>query len=224
MGWSKKGVKGKWQASVLKKPSFKKKKTAHIKGGIKAQEELKFLDTARATYQPTQSAGVVQLLNGIAQGDDYNSRDGRQATMRSVHVRGTVENNGVGAGALQARLLLVWDNAANGAALTVAQVMSADDAIAFPLIDNANRFTILRDWHEVIGATNNTATQAYAAGSNVMDIDFYVKLSDLTQFSGTGATIASIQSGSLYLVMLSSINTAGGTLFKLATRVRFSEP
>lgn len=213
-----KGVKAKWKAQLLKKPSYKKKQFARVKGAIVPREEFKFVDLASAVYAPVVAGGTITLLNGIAQGDDYTNRDGRQATMKSVHVRGEVHCAAVSVSYALARLLLIWDNAPNGAAPTIANIMAADSSVAMPLIDNANRFTVLRDQQWPIGGA---ATTVSVNGQFVIDI--YVKLDELTQYSGTGATVASIQNGAIWMVLLNQTATATSASFTLTSRVRFTD-
>lgn len=102
-----KGVKAKWMAERLKKPSFKKKRASRVKGAILPREEFKFADVALASYAPVAGTGTVTLLNGIAEGDDYTSRDGRQATMKSIQVRGDVRAANVSFTGHVARMLIV---------------------------------------------------------------------------------------------------------------------
>lgn len=220
-----KGVKAKWMAQRLKKPSFKSKRVSRIKGGIIPREELKFVDTvltATAGSAFYTAAGVVTLLNGIATGDDYTTRDGRQATMRSVHVRTVVVNSGVsGASGGIARTMLIWDNAPNGALAAVADILASVSASAFPKVDNQQRFTVLRDHIVELGAFFNTATQAFNASPGAQKVDLYVPLADITQYSGTGATIASIQNGAL--LMLTIGDNQAWQNHQFDARVRFSD-
>lgn len=217
-------VKSKWKAQVLKKPSVKKRSVTRVKGGISPRKELKYVDVATGTLTPTSSGGIVTLLNGIATGDDNTTRDGRQATMHSIHVRGHVFNTGSTAGQVGlARLLLVWDNASNAATPAIADIMTTDSSISFPLINNANRFTVLRDQQWECGPVSNNATAATASGPGCYAIDIYVKLSEITQYVGTGATAASIQNGAIWLVLLQQTAAAGLASFNLVSRVRFSD-
>lgn len=222
-----KSVKAAWMAKYAKKPSLKKrqsKRHSRIKGSIKPREELKFVDTvitATASSANYTAAGVVTLLNGIAQGDDYSARDGRQATMKSVALKTTVYYiaNGTTPGA--ARTMLVWDNAANGALAAVTDILASASAASFPNINNAQRFTILRDYVVELGGLSITATQTYSQAPAVQKVDLYVPLDDVTQFLGTGATIASIQNGALLLLTIGDNQAAQNS--QMVARVRFAD-
>lgn len=194
------------------------------KGAIKpsGRTELKYVDVAQASYA-LDTTGSVTMLNGIAVGDDNTTRDGRQVTIKSVQLHGLIVPQDGSVGVNKTRVLLVWDNAANGALATIAQIMSAANGTAFPLVDNANRFTILVDRIFAAGSFDNTATQAISSSPAHGDVDIYKVLRCCTQYSGTGATIASIQNGALLLVTLGTQAAASGHNLFATTRVRFTD-
>lgn len=197
---------------------------AAIKGAIAVyggQKELKYVDVATADYAG-DTTGSVTALNLIAVGDDNTTRDGRQVMIKSLQVRGIVksQDNHVNAGG--ARIIFVWDNANNsGGIATIAQIMTAVNANSFPLVDNANRFTILSDQYYAMGAYNTTATTATSAAP--FPVSLYKKINQITQYSGTTAAIGSIQNGALLMVTVGTQAAADGATFSVATRVRFTD-
>lgn len=199
---------------------------AQIKGAIApygGQRELKYVDVAQATYACDQT-GSVTALNLLAVGDDNNTRDGRQVTIKSVQVHGIISPVDATTAPNKWRVMLVWDNAANsGAIATIAQILSAATGTAFPLVDNSNRFTILVDRTGVIGGFDTTATQAYAMSPTVCEIEIYKKINQVTQYSGTTAAIGSIQNGALLMVTIGSAAAAVGATLIASTRVRFTD-
>lgn len=193
-----------------------------VKGAIVPRRELKYVDIGVGVY-PADTTGTVTLLNGIAVGDDNTTRDGRQATMKSVQVRGMFSPTDATTIASKGRLLLVWDNAAAGATATIAAILSAANSASFPLVDNAQRFTILVDRSYVLGPYDTTATQAVAGSPTNNDVEIYKKLDCVTQYNGTGATSASIQNGALLMVTIGNTAVNAGGSFQVATRVRFTD-
>lgn len=193
-----------------------------IKGSIGRRNELKYVDTASATYVG-DTTGTVTLINGVAVGDDNTTRDGRQITLKSVQVRGSFQNVDATSGASMCRLLLVWDNAANGSLATITQILSASTSNSFPNVDNSNRFTILSDTQYVVGPYVNTATQAIAPSPGVAAVNIYKKLNSITQYSSTTSDIASIQNGALLMVTIGDQAVGGGGLFFMAARCRFTD-
>jgi len=197
-----------------------------VKGAIApygGRQELKYVDLNQAGY-PCDTTGSVTALNLIAVGDDNTNRDGRQVNIVSVQGRGIFVPVDNGTSPSLARVLLVWDNANNGGALpTIGTIMNQLNGTAFPLIDNANRFTILSDTTCAIGAMSNAATQAYAQSPTVAEYNIYKRLNQTTQFVGTTASIGSIQNGSLLLVTLGTQAAGDGPLLTASWRVRFTD-
>lgn len=198
---------------------------AAIKGAIAnygGRTELKYVDIALTAY-PCDTTGTVTALNLLAVGDDNTTRDGRQVTIKSVQLKGIIKNVDATSGPTLARVLLVWDNASNsGAIATIAQILSAASSVSFPLIDNANRFTILWDHTYGVGGIDTTATQSYSAAIPEA-INYYKRINQLTQYSGTTAAIGSIQNGALLMVTVGDQAVNGGATFNCATRVRFTD-
>lgn len=198
-------------------------KKPKVKGAIRARKELKYVDTAAAAYA-ADTTGTVTALNLTAVGDDNTSRDGRQATMKSVQLHGILGPVDITTVQSKCRLLLVWDNAVNsGTIATVAQILTSANATSFPLVDNANRFTILVDRTYAVGGLDTTATQTYAMSPSVHDVEVYKRLDVVTQYSGTTAAIGSIQNGALLMVTIGTAAPAAGGSFNLAARVRFTD-
>jgi len=199
---------------------------AAVKGAIASyggRKELKYVDTASASY-PCDTTGTVSCLNLVAVGDDNTARDGRQVTIKSVQLKGIVKPIDADTSSTYARVMLVWDNANNsGAIATIAQILTASTSESFPLVDNANRFTILSDQSFVLGRTSATATQAVAGSPTVGCLDIYKRINQITQYSGTTAAIGSIQNGALLLVTIGDNAAGDGAVATLAARVRFTD-
>lgn len=217
----------------FKKPmaARKYKGVSRVKGGIKPQagaQELNFVDVTHAGLR-CDTTGTVTLLNGVSQGDDYTNRQGRQATFKSVQVRGSLRADDPTNQSMNiARMMLVFDNAQNsGAAVpAITDILTVSNSRSFPLVTNANRFTILWDSYYPGGRTSNTATQAVTAGPiGPYLINVYKKLNVVTQYSGTSNTISNIQNGSILLVTIGDIaDSSGNTMtFNGYSRCRFLE-
>lgn len=194
-----------------------------VKGAIyQSRKELKYVDIAAAGYA-CDTTGSVTLLSGIATGDDNNTRDGRQVTIKSVQLRGNIQPQDDTSGPNHARVMLVWDNAPNGTIATIANILTASAATSFPLVNNSQRFTILYDHSFIQGKVSTTATQTFASGQMTDPIKVYLKMNNVAQYNGTGATIASVQNGALYLVTIGDQAATAASDAYLATRVRFTD-
>jgi len=197
-----------------------------IKGAIApfgGRKELKYVDTAIASTIDT--TGAVVALNLIAVGDDNTSRDGRQVTIKSVQLKAYTQPVDTTCPVPQKiRVLLVWDNAVNSGALpTIAAILAAATPYAFPLIDNQQRFTILKDWSTATSGFDLTATATYSGVNATVNLEWYKRINTVTQYSGTTAAIGSIQNGGLYLVCIGSAATASAMGILGQVRVRFTD-
>lgn len=198
----------------------------YVKGAIApygGRRELKYTDLTEANYRCT-AAGTVTCLNLLQEGDDNTTRDGRQVTIKSVAIRGVLKPEDTLTQDTHARIMLVWDNANNAAAAvpTIAQILAnGTTSNTFPLIDNANRFTILWDKSYAVGGVQSTATQAISKSPNVHVVKYYKKLNLVTQYVGTTGLISNIQNGSLLLVTIGDQATSDASVLLAATRVRF---
>lgn len=192
-----------------------------IKGAIAPSFELKYTDTTGAYALDT--TGAVTPLNLLAVGDDNTTRDGRQVTIKSVQLRGWAYPADSNVSSQKCRVLIVWDNAVNGALPTVADILTVSSANSFPLVNNAHRFTIIWDKSFVIGQVSDTATQSFAVSPGIIDLEYYKRLNAVTQYSGTTAAIGSIQNGALYMVTIGVQAAAAGAVAQVVTRVRFTD-
>lgn len=205
---------------------------APVKGAIApfgGRTELKYVDTdLTGGTMVCDTTGNANPLNLIAVGDDNTTRDGRQVNIVSIQIKGRVNPIDAITNPVRCRVAIVWDNANNSASPTAAQliaaVYAAADSTSFPLVDNANRFTILWDSAYVLGNNANTATQAISPHPGAHLVDYYKRINQVTQFSGTTAAIGSIQNGALWMITLGDQAANAGGLFIGRVRVRFTDP
>lgn len=208
------------------KRGFKKVKSTalvrYTRGLPLYRSDMKTNDVTTAVYAG-DTTGSVTLLNGIQTGDDYNTRDGRQVRIHSVQVVGRVFSADNTVSNCLARLLLVWDHQANGAAPVIANILTSSTSVACRTDANRNRFTILADYKWVTGLVQETATQALALSPNVHVVDIYRKVNRITQYLSTNAAIADISSGSLWMITIGDQAAGAGSTFSLAAQVRFTD-
>lgn len=188
--------------------------------------ELKAIDVVPSSSTCVLTTAGITLLNGVATGTDFTNRIGRKITMKSLFIRGWLQGqdiqNGSPLGNL-CRIMVVYDKQPNGAALTGLQVLKTIDAADQLNLDNRDRFSVLVDKTVALGTITNVATQAVAGSPTCRAIKIYKRLNLDVQFIGTDATVASIQTGSLYLLTCGSQATSDGHTFYFSSRVRFTD-
>jgi len=183
--------------------------------------EKKVIDTVEAAYV-CDTTGTVTLVNGVATGTDFTNRIGRKTMMATAQVRGIVYPVDSTTSSNLARVMLVYDKQpSSGATPAITDILLASESSAFNNLNNRDRFVIVMDEKVAIGSTNNTATQSFAGAPTVYLIDRYITLNHECIFSGTGATLASISSGALYLVSIGNAAVNDGSIFVGSVRVRF---
>ena len=191
---------------------------APVRGSIRSAVETKYVDLAETSYN-CDTTGTITSLNLIAEGDDNTNRNGRRVLIRDVAVSGYSFPTVATGLKQQHRFMLVWDNAPNGTAATIALILSAVNTTAFPNPNGVNRFTILWDHTHVLGVDSATIVDQV-----IKQFSAAVRVNCVTQFSGTTAAAASVQNGLLYLVTIGSLaaGTTAGTA-NVSTRVTFNE-
>ena len=192
--------------------------------GFSKPVEKKVLDNVlpNTTLFPavTVATGLINLLNGISQGDDINQRDGRKFKMDYLFYRLNVSNQATtGAEAENYRLVIVYDRQPNNVIATSANIFTPDQFSGLVNLDNRARFLILHDMMFRI------TRSGVASQFNTFFKKKKINLKGLEVVnSGTGNTIGSISSGAL---LVCTYRTTGTTTTNLsgecAFRLRWKE-
>lgn len=201
--------------------------------------ELKYVDTLSmsTTISTTLSAFP---LNIVQTGDTNKDRDGKAIMVKSIYLRGRLFLNGdVDASAADhLRMVIVYDRQTNGAAPTWASVFQSvnsansvtNTSFSFTNVDNNDRYQILMDKHfgtDVLVANSATAASAFARqgiAPTPQDITFYKRVNLPTRYGSSDGTVADIQSGSIYLLLLGTVAAAAaGWSWQGEARIRFSD-
>lgn len=211
-------VRGAFMARGVPRPSF----WAGPGLGNPNTEERKTIDLAPAAYV-ADTTGTVTLLNGVATGDDFTDRDGRRINMKSLFITGRISPIDSNTLDTISRLIVVYDKQSNGAAPVITDVLKTANSVDQLNLNNRARFQVLVDKRFFIGRVDNTATQSFSVAPGGHMIKIFRKLNLETQFSGTTAAVASIATGSLYMITVGDGAAGLGGNFSLSTRVRFTE-
>lgn len=193
------------------------KQIANVKKSVKkiqSKEELKFVDTPLAAVA-IGTTPTLTLLNGVAQGDTALTRDGNDITATSIQFRGFAASDAdTISGEVVYRHIVFWDQQANGAAPTAAAVL--DNSVITNFVNapykrsTQKRFKILVDKTFVLKPQVLSPTNP---GTEIIRPLFYCKkkraLSRTVKYNGAAATIAEIDSNSLYSMWMSSAASSG---------------
>lgn len=209
--------------------------------GSAGRPEVKFVDIAFVTknFSVAATPPLATTLCIPVQGAAAFNRIGQKVTLKSLRIRGTVQNaatavQGVG------RIIVVYDKQANAALPTwtdlISGVTSAGVASnsTYDGINMANRdrFIVLADEQMTLPSVTNTAGVLTNVGTLtgteknpcMMNFDRFIKLRDMEcHFNNTnGGTFADVMSGSLNIFCCTSV-ADGAYTFTFSARVRFSD-
>lgn len=160
-----------------------------------------------AGYDSSSTANY-NLINGLAQGTNQGQRIGMSVKSKYLVLR-IVFNQATGFENTnqRCRFLLIWDRAAAGGAPSLAQLLTvttAGSTFVSPInINGSKRYKVLWDGNYVL--------QSHGGSTNVAEGRTIVKrfrLRTLCKYLDTGATVASIQTNSLYLLSMSQTDVA----------------
>lgn len=190
--------------------------------------ELKYNDVTQSNLTLSHVGGtpVNVTLNGIAQGDDNNSRDGRQIHMVSCTVRFWITHGQSPNPASPVRVALIWDSANNASTGANQSDVYKDVSSCSSLnLDNRNRFKVLRD--ELIEFDRYDTTggpdKGVGWGRTHAVRNWFVRFpkGTVTTYTGTAGSTAAIESGRLFIMAW----TQNGTVYVIDffSRVRFHE-
>lgn len=191
-------------------------------GNRRGIPELKYTDNS-VVISPILGSGTIQLVNGIAQGTDFNQRIGRQATMKSVLFNGNWYQSTTSSplGCL-GRAVVVYDAQPNSGSTPVWTDIFAQADVNSPMnLNNRDRFKVLMDIRKSIGPTAYTSGNITAGGWGSPWHSKYRKCNLETIFSGTGITLGSISTGAIYVCVICDTTSAMSLNFYF--RVRFTD-
>jgi hypothetical protein len=178
-------------------------------------QEIKRLDYNVAT-SATVYNGSINSLSLIAEGSDYNQRDGHSVKAVCLEFNIGAEFNIASMVNLynNGRAIIFCDLEQNGVQPTVAQVLEATgtDVSPFSMFqhDNTERFIILDDW---LFAVSNGGPAALTHRARIM-------LNSHIRFSGSAGTDAAAKEGHLYLLLIGD-QVVNGPLVGWASRLSY---
>lgn len=184
--------------------------------------EWKYLDTAVAATA-INTAGTMNLLNGIAPGTGASQRIGMKIAIRSIEMRLAITSVAECPSQFN-RLMLLLDRQCNGAApAALTDFIIPGTYMGCRCLTNRKRFKIMWDKTFVHGCT----TVNYTAGNPKTFRHIYMKLKRpiIVEYNaGVAGTVADIASNSLYIISVGDV-AAGATDsdFSALIRLRYTD-
>lgn len=187
---------------------------SRLRRGRRMLPELKFIDGTGTVSAHNALAPI--LVNGVLQGNDYNQRIGRRINVKSIFIRCKVNGStGLTVTKTPIRVMLIWDMQCNGATPALSDIFSFTGAgitLAMQKLDNRERFRIVMD--KVRTCVRDTFT-------DIIYIKKYMRQNMIVTCSGTSATVGSIATGGLFLILLSDYTLPDAVNIDYNVRTRF---
>lgn len=208
-----------YQDSAKKRSKIERPPFVPMKKPAFGARDPGFVDVAQTT-RVMDTTGSISLVATIAQGTTVNTRIGKKAQYKSIHVRGLVVS-GTSTTNAQGAWILVYDRRPTGALPAITDILDTASEDSFPNDTNSGRFHTIRrmDYNCIGSQTNDTAANC----CRLHNIDTFVKFKKPITFKalGTGA-INDIEMGAIYLVTVGN-QVAGATAAtsSIGTRTRF---
>lgn len=211
---------------------FAKKTLLSMRGEMKCVDLSSTLDTLNIT-----NTGPKTLQNGTVPGNYMHTRLGRRIRMQSLRIMGQIRQfqNGAAPDDDFCHIYVVYDAQPNAAAFALTDFLqscdnagtTATNTFSFVNMSNAKRFKVLR--HEVFklestGASANQPAQETTDYHKKTTVDMFIDLKGLdTQYNtGVAGTIADIQTGALYVMVLGALSALNTQYtFEYNSRLRF---
>jgi len=188
--------------------------------------ELKYFDTAvNFSFDTTGEIPATGQLALIPQGDTATTRDGRQATIKSIQIRGDLNfvpaANAVAAGSTH--LYLVQDRQCNGALAGIDDVfrnVGTPISMRFRNLANSQRFRILKRCEYVL--KNSYEVTGVAFGGLYARDSGFINLNVPFEFSGSTGSISEIKTNNLFM-LISTDSTTDLVSYELTSRLKFTD-
>lgn len=173
--------------------------------------ELKAAETASTSATVTDTATIVNL-SLVAQGDDYNNRQGRSLKAHDLQINATASGH-PSSTITVLRCIIFKTNQNQSAAPAVGDILkdASDVHSQYEMSDNQRSFVILSDRKFLL---------VTGADSQLQNLNYKKSLSHHIMYSGTAATEASTGSGAVYMLLLSDRSTNSPTV-EYSARMRF---
>lgn len=190
-----------------------KKALGYAVDGVRLLKELvnvekKFIDSA--TSGTITTTPVVTLLTGVAQGNDYNNRNGDSIKLHGLSIKYYDAKSSAAAESIFGRLLIVLDKDSRQATPAYTDVMTSVSPAAHTNVDGHDRFVILAD-HMFTESEEERRAQVW---------EKYIPLDIHAKYNSTGDTVTSCAQNHIYAMFVTDQPT-NGSAFVLNWRVSF---
>lgn len=165
-----------------------------------AKAEVRYVDNTFALAGVSTTA-TLTFINGVAQGDDSNNREGNATFNKMVTIKGRVNPN-TSTTLQHVRLIVLYDKQSNGAAPAIADILEQSTNV------DSMRFWNSRARYRFL--VDKTFSVGPQGGKN---FKFVKKVRQYTKYgTATTGAISNVVKGSIYVVQLSDAAASTPTI------------
>lgn len=159
-----------------------------VRSSILASQELKRYVVAFTGQNTSTTGSVSPVTQGIIQGDSLLTRDGDQILVKKLVFRYQLEFSSGGSATTQ-RVIIFWDNQANGATPAVTDVLNSASYITGyqPVLQQQGRFHILLDEFFTSVANGQNGKNALVRTFKLNHKTTFLDLTNVATANGKGA-------------------------------------
>ena len=197
---------------------------------VSRQPERKFYDTSYAAATiPVTGSITSNTVCDVAAGTGESQRVGRKICVKQLIIKGyaflpdaTDKQNT----ADFVKIVVYGDKQANGAAATIANLLSSADVLSFNNLDNSMRFKTLASKIVTLHASgvghgeSSTPASSTQTGRGLRHFVINIPLNAIIEFSGTGGGVADLTSNNIGIY---AITQAGDIQLEYKVRIRYTD-
>lgn len=161
----------------------------------------------------------VVLLNGLANGNDDETRVGKRISLSNINVKFWCRQAAAATTPCCINAMILYDNQADGALATASDIFENTGVVAAPVSQinwqHEKRFKVLARFTRTLGIVSGSE----ASWAHEFNIPMKGKI---VEYQGTGGTIASILKGAILLVVTGSTN-ANNPTYDFNSRVTYTD-
>lgn len=140
------------------------------------------------------SAGTILPITWLAEGDDFNNRNGRSIKLKSIYWKGYASHNASGLASQIIRCIVFMDTQQNGSTPAVTDYLETANVLSMKKFDNRDRWMTLWDKLYIVDGDHQSLTSK----------KFYKKMSHTIKYIGTAANEASAGNNQIYILLVTN--------------------
>ncbi len=188
--------------------------------------ENKFLDTVINSVVPVAGTSVIQLLTGVAIGDEDDDREGNVINISKIELNGVIQTDANEPIATWCRVMIIRAKKnVNGVLPVITDFLTADVVNALNSKNNVRNkeFTRVYDRIFAIQPQGALIADVHRQTSPPFIFSKSWKTGIKATFGATGATITAVEKNSMYVVIMCNNSASFNPQFQIRIRITYKD-